>query len=96
MLEDFTVDPVSKNFEPSWENCGEEGNLIFSAEPRDESRITSVSIKLFLVTGFIGSMYYSFSTGVFESQLSHFKKFYLTSVLLYYNGNWFKVFCFSS
>ena len=67
------------------ETGGAEGNLLLSDETGDESRITPLSEKNLLVTGFFGSIQYTVFSEEFESQLSIVKYFKLISVLLYYS-----------
>ena len=47
MLAVCTVDPASINFKFVSETGGAEGKLILSDEPGDESRVTSVSEKVY-------------------------------------------------
>ena len=59
---------------------------MFPGEPLDETRITSVSEKTFLVTTLIGSKVNTVSSEVIESEITISKKFKLSSVSLYYTG----------
>ena len=69
------MDTVSKNLELTSNSGGAEGELLFSDESGDESRLTSVSEKKSLVTGLIKSIQYTVSSEVFESELSILKNF---------------------
>ena len=70
LLEVCIVDPICIHFEFFSETGGAEGKLLISEETGDESRTTSVSEKNLLVTGFIRSLQYTVSSGVFESEVS--------------------------
>ena len=76
-----TKDPVFINFDFIFETGGAEGNLVILYESGIECRITSVSGKKLLVTGFFGSIQYTLSSQVFESEVSIVEYFNLVSVL---------------
>ena len=82
------VDPVSISFEFLSETCGAEGSYLSSDESVDEYRITSVSKKKLLVTGFFGFIQNTVSSDVFESEESIVKYLKMISVLRFIRLPW--------
>ena len=70
LLEVCTVDPVSIKFEFISETGGEEGNMLLSDQPGEESRITSVAERKLNFIGFVVSIQYTVSPEKFQSELS--------------------------
>ena len=88
MLDVHRQDPVFVHFEFNYETGGAEGKSIKSVASGDESGITSVSEKKLLVTRFFGSIQYTVSSEVFESEVSISKYFKLFPVLGFTRQQW--------
>ena len=83
-----TRDPVSINFDFIFETGGAKGILVILDESGVESRIKTVSGIKLLVTGFFGSIQYTVSSQVFESEVSIVEYFKLISVLYFIKLQW--------
>ena len=75
-----TLGPVSVNFENVSETFEAEGNLKFLGDSGDECRITSVLEKKPIRYRIICANLYTFSSEVFEMEISFFNYFKLTSL----------------
>ena len=82
MIEVYTVDPVSVNFEFNLEKGGTEGKLLFSFKSGDEFRISTVSEKNTLNTRLKNSIKQTLSSDVFGSEIPLLKSIKL--ILLQY------------
>ena len=76
----YTVHPVPRNLELISETVRAEGKLLLSVESGDETGITSVSEKKWLLTGFNGSLRITVSSEVFDSGVSIVKYLKLISI----------------
>ena len=70
------------------ETRGADGKLFISDDSGNESRITSVSEKKFITTGFIVFLQYTLSSELFESEVSSLNYFKLISVLSFIRQQW--------
>ena len=87
----FRLDPLSLNIEFNSKTGGAEFKLLLSNESGGKSLVTSVSGKKLLVTGFIGSIQYTVSPEVYESEVPIVTYLNMIPLLFYYSGNCFRV-----
>ena len=83
MLENCTVDIAPINFEFNNQFGGSEDNLLLSEESGDEIKMRSVSEKKLIFTGFFGSIHYTDSLEVFETELPFVENFKFIFVLFH-------------
>ena len=87
MIEVYTVDPVSVNFEFNLEKGGTEGKLLFSFKSGDEFRISTVSEKNTINTRLKSSIKQTLSSDVFGSEIPLLKSFKLIFTTVLVNPN---------